>query len=454
MNHLKHLLAASLTLTACNASTEVVGSLQEEVAMMRSLPNRDLDLLFVIDDSGSTGDKQAAFAAAFPSMIDVLSQIDGGLPNLHIGVITSDMGVSTSSGALGPDVSGQGGCTRRGKDGRLQSVNTPEPYLSDVEGPNGTRVRNYAGALRDAFTANASQGYDGCGFEQPLAAMKRAFENPKNAGFLRPNANLAVIFLTDEDDCSAKSTELFSPDERPDEHLLGTLQSFRCFRWGVTCDQSTDEAGTKTGCTTATDSPYVEDIAPFVEALLATKSDERMVMTAAIMGDPAPVAVELRSPHPGFPAIPALAHSCAYNTSSGPAFADPGVRMAEFLAAFPDRNAQASVCDADLTTPLAFIAESAKKLMGDPCLDTTRLADASAADPGVQPSCEVSEVRDSAPDAPALLPLCTSGGSDCFELVADVDACPATTDHLRVRIHRSTAPHADAWTHVRCQLAR
>ena len=57
--------------------------------------NRNIDILFVIDDSGSMADKQNNLAANFPNFIDVLNTIQGGLPDVHIGVVSSDMGVST-----------------------------------------------------------------------------------------------------------------------------------------------------------------------------------------------------------------------------------------------------------------------------------------------------------------------------------------------------------------------
>lgn len=450
---MKYVLTASLVLAACNGPTEVVGGLQE-VAAMRSLPNRDLDLLFVIDDSPSTGDKQAAFANAFPRMIDVLSQIDGGLPNLHIGVITSDMGTS-ASGSVSPGAPigqiGSGGCGGFGKDGALQQpAGVTDVYLSDVEGENGGRVRNYTGELRDVFGQLAHVGTGGCGFEQPLAAMKRSFNNPANAGFLRDTANLAVVFLQDEDDCSLKSNTFFGPEEAG----LGPLQSFRCFQFGVTCAEDSGTEGPKTDCAASTDSLLVDDLGPFVDALLATKPDERMLMTAAIAGDPTPVAVELRAPPGGLAPQLAVAHSCTAQLGGAIEVADPAIRMAGFLDAFPDRSALTSICSSDLSSPLDLIGESAKKLMGDPCLDTTQLADTDPTMAGVQPSCEVAEVRDSAPDAATLLPLCSSGALACFEIVPDGATCPATADHMRVRIRRAAAAPDDSWTHVRCQLAQ
>lgn len=53
---------------------------------------RDLDILFVIDNSDSMGEEQASLAANFPAFIDKLQNIEGGLPNVHIGVVTTDVG--------------------------------------------------------------------------------------------------------------------------------------------------------------------------------------------------------------------------------------------------------------------------------------------------------------------------------------------------------------------------
>jgi hypothetical protein len=449
MPMIKHLVLASLLLSACH-STSVVGGLQE-VASMRSIPNRDLDILFVVDDSVSTLDKQIRLAAAFPKMIDVLSQIDGGLPNLHIGVVTSDMGTSNAGGPPGPAVGqvGAGGCAGNGNDGALRKTAAmSDVFLSDIEGPNGTRIRNYTGELRDTFGELAKVGANGCGFEQHLSAMKRALENPLNNGFVRPNANLAIVVVADEDDCSLASSAMLGP-ESP---ALGAIHSFRCFRFGVACDEDTNTTGDKTNCVASSDTTFVQGLDPFIDALLAAKPDARMLMTSAILGDPEAVTVALTSPPGGGVPIPSLAHSCTFATPAGSDVADPGVRLANFLEAFPGRNALTSICSDDLSNPLQMIGQSAARLMGGACLDTGVLADASP-EAGVQPSCEVADIRDSAPDTATLLPLCSSGSPDCYEIIADTAACPASTDHLRVRIHRAATVAEDSWTYVRCQLA-
>ena len=59
----------------------------------------------------------------------------------------------------------------------------------------------------------AQIGATGCGFEQHLLAMRRALENnPANAGFLRDNAFLAVIFIADEDDCTFAKSAMLGPE--------------------------------------------------------------------------------------------------------------------------------------------------------------------------------------------------------------------------------------------------
>ncbi|HEY4054965.1 MAG TPA: hypothetical protein VGM39_00105, partial [Kofleriaceae bacterium] len=185
-----------LVVAACHGDATLGHS--EQNLLIKATPNPDLDILFVVDNSPSMLDEQAALTAAFPLMMDRLSELDGGLPNLHIGVVTSDMGTSGENGVAPP----VGSCLGIGDDGalKLNALVTTDgaPYLVDVGGPSG-RERNYDGALRDAFAIIATVGDTGCGFEQHLAAMARAFDNPTNAGFLRPQANLAVVVITDED---------------------------------------------------------------------------------------------------------------------------------------------------------------------------------------------------------------------------------------------------------------
>lgn len=439
-----------LLATACSETSEAPTSVElQEVVEMTALPNPDLDILFVIDNSPSMLEEQAQLAANFPRMMDVLAELEGGIPNLHIAVVTSDLGAATLSDPSGGDP-GIHGCMGSGDGGQFQtgSLTLPEPYLVDVDDGAGGRTRNYDGLLRDAFAQIASVGGDGCGFEQHLGAMERALAAPEQAGFLRADANLAIVFLADEDDCSLTGGGIFEPDSSE----LGVRQSFRCVRFGLTCDQELTELGLKTNCVPRTDSPFVADTQPFIDNVLALKADPRQVMVSAIVGEIDPVVVELRPPPGGAPVLPALAPSCTVQGAptmenpSGMSTADPAVRITAFAKAFEDRNFVSTICDEDLALGLTGIGATAKKLVGDPCIDTSALADASPA-PGTQPTCEVVDI---AGDTETALPACTDGDGDCYELVRDATACPRQPENLRVSLRRSTAATAGTWTHVRC----
>ena len=261
--------------------------------------NRDIDILFVIDDSPSMLDKQTNLKANFPNFINVLNTIQGGLPNVHLGVVTSDLGSKGADDAQpGPGIgTGAGMCSGNGKSGNLQTQMTPlvtGSYISDIKDSTGNRQTNYTGMLSDAFSAIASVGANGCGFEQHIEAAKRALNNnAANAGFLRPTAYLAIIFLADEDDCSMAHSTLIGSDTA----TLGPLQSFRCTRFGIRCDQggadsnAMNQIGPKGMCHSVDDGTYLTKIPDYVNFFKGLKSDPNSVIVAAIAGVTSPFEV-------------------------------------------------------------------------------------------------------------------------------------------------------------------
>jgi len=282
----------ALAAPACHSDDVVVGGGPIEVTQFSVVTNRALDLLFVIDNSPSMREKQIALANAFPRLLDVLAGIDGGLPDLHIGVVTSDMGTTSAASGeptAGVGQPGNGGCAGRGDDGALRHIDgMAARFLSTALAPDGTRVTNYTGELRDMLGALTQVGAGGCGFEQHLRAMQRAVENPLNVGFLRPDANLAVVILADEDDCSARTGALFGPEAE----ALGPLTSFRCFAHGVSCDEGVTTVGAKSGCRPDDASDIIAGVAPFVDALVAGRTTPRRVRVGARTGHPGRVGRE------------------------------------------------------------------------------------------------------------------------------------------------------------------
>jgi hypothetical protein len=423
--------------------------------------NRDIDILFVIDDSVSMADKQANLRANFPNFIDVLNTIQGGLPNVHIGVVTSDLGTKGADDAQpGPGVgTGTGSCNGNGKSGNLQTNGTSlvsGTFIVDTLNTDMTRTTNYTGMLSDAFTAIASVGASGCGFEQHIEAAKRALDNnPANAGFLRPNAYLAVVFLADEDDCSMSHSTLLTTDTSQ----LGPLQSFRCTRFGIICDQggadtnAMNQVGPKGMCHSNDNSQYLTKIKDYVTYFKSLKADPNSVIMAAIAGVTDPFDVELRPPPGGGTAIPALAHSCNYTDMNNMTeVADPAVRIKELLDSFPNRNTFSTVCQQDLSGGLELIAQLLKSVIGSPCIDGT-LADVDANTAGPQYDCSVSDVTNfgKTNQMETVLPQCNNAGDPtastnkpCWAI--ETDPMCATATHQTLKVERNQAPAPD--THV------
>ncbi len=316
-----------------------------------------IDLLFVIDNSNSMREEQASLVANFNRFVNVLQELDSGLPDIHIGVVTTNLGAGDN---------GIAGCEGQGDNGILvntpssNACNTPsDRYISDVAGSDGTRIRNYEGTLAETFSCIAEVGVTGCGFEQPLEAMVRALDgsNPQNAGFLRPEALLAVVIISDEDDCSATNLGIYNTDPAQDriDSELGFLSSFRCFEFGVSCNPDTPRTpGARSDCSPRQDSPYMDDIRVYADFLKGLKDNPGNVVVAGIVGNASPVSVSLNEGEPRLDA------SC----SSGSGDAAPAVRLTAFLEQFPDRNTVTTICNEDLSDGLTGIANLLSNVIG------------------------------------------------------------------------------------------
>ena len=427
---------------AIDASTVV----RSEVLSLPAAAIRSVDILFMIDDSPSMLDKQQSLIANFPNFVNVIDGLPGGRPDLHIGVVTSDLGTSAADGTAGPNIgSGNGACAAQGKAGSLTtngSTLVVGKFISDIAGASGRNV-NYTGTLAAAFTSIASVGQSGCGFEQPLEAVKRALDNNNvaNAGFVR-HTNLMVVFLTDEDDCSLQHPALLQSDQT----IYGPLQSFRCTRFGITCDtggttpDEMNQIGAKSGChsnESGTDLTKVSGYATFLAGIAG--DDPRNVMVSALVAPATPVAVELRSPGGGTTPSPALARSCTYQNASGmPAVGDPAVRITELANKF-DRHTVDTVCQNDLSAGLADIASQLGPLLGSPCL-TKAIA--------MPADCVVTDVT--LAGASTVAPKCP-GADPCYAIATDATTCPAAPQ-LSLKLTRTSPAPAGTVTVVKCKL--
>jgi hypothetical protein len=175
-----HVLAALplVLLAACDQEYEKL-NLARKVQEFDQAPSNAVDILWVIDDSTSMREEQAAVRAAGA---DFIAQLETAEMDFHLGVITTD-GESTNT-----------------KTGVL--LGSPAYLSSACREDGNTADCTYA----EDFATRVEQGTGGSdqekGLEVALAAVSRPLAETFNAGFVRDGALLMIIVLTDENDCS------------------------------------------------------------------------------------------------------------------------------------------------------------------------------------------------------------------------------------------------------------
>lgn len=179
------------------------------------------DILFVVDDSGSMSEEQANLAANLDAFIDTLAaspvQNDFriGVTNSSVEefTVTATTGRSYASGPSAgvPYPAGALVAIKTRADGTgISGALVYDPArFAQTGGWGGNRILDRGSpSLAADFKANVLMGLDGSGKEQPFRAARLALSDrllDANQGFLRDGARLAVVFLTDEDDCSDSS---------------------------------------------------------------------------------------------------------------------------------------------------------------------------------------------------------------------------------------------------------
>jgi hypothetical protein len=163
-----------------------------------------IDVLFVIDNSGSMEQEQTNLIANFPQFVTVLEA--SGL-NYRVGVTTTGRDYSWTmqapiGGALPMSQDG-------GDNGKLLKKGAMTKRWIDKGDPD----------VAGTFSTLANVGTNGPGMEMPLGALRDALEDRiadgTNTGFHRADALLAVVILTDEEDCSHESSVALGFGEDP-----------------------------------------------------------------------------------------------------------------------------------------------------------------------------------------------------------------------------------------------
>lgn len=270
----------------------VLSQFSAEAREYRLEVNKDVDILFVVDNSGSMAEEQARLASNFAAFTEILEE-EGVDANYRISVTSTDMGASRCASKAHKGLFRRSSCLDRKADfidpsGSISRYNTActsvcslsqdelEVLPTMVEGDSKAKARAWIERIngqsnlknQEISTAQAlacigPQGISGCGYEAPLNAMYVALRRARggedlkpsdpNFGFMRPAASLAVVHITDEVDCSinldnrdwAKVDEVF---DRSNETFWVKGQqspsSAICLSAGVRC---VDEPGAAAG---------------------------------------------------------------------------------------------------------------------------------------------------------------------------------------------------------------
>ena len=161
------LMSLPLVATQCNDVVLIVPDFTVVDSFLQD-PAEKVDILLVVDNSGSMEAEQEKLSQEFEAFVEFFLVAD---TDYHIGITTTDMD---------------------GEAGRL--LGSP---------PIITRSTPHPGAV---FRENVLVGVEGSGFEKGIqaawTALSPAMQSGPNAGFYREDAALSVLFVSDEDDGS------------------------------------------------------------------------------------------------------------------------------------------------------------------------------------------------------------------------------------------------------------
>jgi hypothetical protein len=415
--------------------------------------NRKMDILFMVDNSSSMLPLQAKLLAQFPVFMNVLKMLptgDGagvGLPDVHVAVVSSDTGPGKY------DLSDRH-CAFGGDHGQFQAI--PRGNCTTAPLANGQTylaasmnqgVKNYTGDISDAFTCIAALGDQGCGFEGQLKSVRWALDPLNvpagNDGFLRSDAFLAVILITNEDDCSVPDdSDLVDPSQTTMSSLYGPLWSYRCNEFGHLCQiggtltppprgPATDLQGCVSNETASGKLTHVGDEVAFLKSL---KNDPNQIFVAAITGPATPYGVEMIQQGADTEMHPNVIHSCTQGTGE---YADPSVRIQQWVEAFGDHGLAQTICAPSFAPSLSSIATELSKLLGPQCIGNN-LVD-SDADPanGLQPKCQVNnryiDNTGKTVETPVQSCVVTNNIAPCWSMDVDATKCPGNFLILNVK---------------------
>lgn len=498
MGKQRHLCAAAglcafAVSAACNEhplkpveySTEGVGSGDLPLSI-----NRDVDILFVIDNSGSMAEEQATLARNFGALIERLEDPMVNA-NYRIAVTTTDAGHVAYCGDTGGEHGKLQFQSCLGRTGEFQFSDTTGPIdryeeacasicdLAAIETkptlvatdpepkPRPWIERTGAGTNlvgevtpAQAFECIGPQGIAGCGFESTLESMRLSLirsttATEKSFGFMRPGALLAIVFVTDEEDCSARTgdpafAEVWDPDGEQTywseaNRDRGVPSSEICWFAGVECtggpgqyDECHPVNRGIDGQPSSADDSVLYDVKKYIDFVQEVEDAKREinagaeVLVAVLGGVPDNYAgggadisyADGAGDDADFQVKHGIGPGCQTEAGEGV----PPVRLRAFAEAFAlsedpsDRNLY-SICADNYTPALDQIAAHIGRQLRPACMPSC-VADSDLVRPGLNPQCTLTEEwsdADGTNHDEEVLPCI--GGADAPDFPEGEDVC-------------------------------
>ena len=287
------------------------------------------DILFVIDNSGSMLNQRTELQN---NMALFISQLAGSQNNFHFGIVTTDVECNIPDRNCGTGKTSLSCCAivEAGNLPLCQELDTNNDGTIDWSNCDAGRLRSLQGspayfsppgstaAEQATWAANVGQvisnlGCQGSGLESGLEAARRALNCAQgnsncpsanmaqlNAGFLRPEADLVVVFVSDEDDCSFLDPNVYLAPTNPGDpnqqatHLCSPTECYAYY--GAKLDSNNDGLQDWADATTAfpysplyqcngthrsVNPPYPANVQQYIDALVQVKGGDITKVRAA-----------------------------------------------------------------------------------------------------------------------------------------------------------------------------
>ncbi len=315
-----------------------------------------VDLLILIDTSGSMTEEQELIRLQVPELVRALQSgdVDGDgiadyapVTDLQVAIITPDLGASVS-GVPNCDIVGDSailrgtsegaGCTEAGYGPVLRFISGTDSTaaLADTSclvqaGARGCGLEQQLEALLEASSPDGPTSYTAAGYTAPMFADgSRGRGETDNVALFRPDAVLAMVLFTDEEDCSARSPAAFFSGDPSAVAAFGS--------WGTRCVAHPEE---------------LHPVSRFIDGITQLRTDLRRMVFVPVVGLPTSLNPGVRTV-PDYAGILAdarmtpmvdgssenIVDACA---SLAGGSADPGRRYVEVAAGLAARGVHTTV---------------------------------------------------------------------------------------------------------------